>query len=139
MRCATLPRLSAAGLPSAEGRGLPWWTYPLAGLWLPAIVLGFILWWPLGLAVLAAAAVLKPMLAQGRLAFPSAARLRDALPRASSGNTAFDAHRAAVLARLEEERRELDVQQAEFAAFLEQLRRAKDQEEFDRFMAGRRS
>ena len=56
---------------------------------------------------------------------------------AGTGNLAFDEHRAATLARLEEERRQLDAQQAEFAAFMQQLRRAKDQEEFDRFMQGR--
>jgi hypothetical protein len=42
-----------------------------------------------------------------------------------------------VLRRLEEERRALDAQQREFAEFLAHLKRAKDREEFDRFMAGR--
>jgi hypothetical protein len=56
---------------------------------------------------------------------------------APSGNVAFDDYREGVLRRLEEERRQLDAQQAEFAAFLRDLRRAKDQDEFDRFMAGR--
>ena len=54
-----------------------------------------------------------------------------------SGNAAFDDYRAAVLKRLEEERRKLDEEQMAFRAFVERLRRAKDQEEFDRFMADR--
>jgi hypothetical protein len=55
----------------------------------------------------------------------------------SSGNAAFDEHREAVLRRLEEERQALDEQQRQFGEFLADLKRAKDREEFDRFMAGR--
>jgi len=106
------------------------------------MILGFIVWWPIGLALLALNLIRRSDMAS---AFPWTApwtapwrdRMRDALPRAGSGNVAFDEHRAAVLARLEEERRQLDTQQAEFADFLRQLRRAKDQEEFDRFMEQR--
>lgn len=46
----------------------------------------------------------------------------------STGNTAFDEYRETTLKRLEEERRE-------FTHFLERLRRAKDQDEFDEFMS----
>ena len=49
----------------------------------------------------------------------------------SSGNRAFDDYRDGELRRLEEEGRE-------FRAFLERLRRARDKEEFDRFMAENR-
>ncbi len=49
-----------------------------------------------------------------------------------SGNEAFDEYREETLRRLEEE-------QAAFAEYLERLRRAKDQEEFDSFMAERRN
>jgi hypothetical protein len=52
-----------------------------------------------------------------------------------SGNMAFDDYRSAVLQRLEEERRKLDDEQRAFGDFVLRLRRAKDQEEFDRFMA----
>jgi hypothetical protein len=55
----------------------------------------------------------------------------------SSGNTAFDDYRSEVLRRLEEERRKLDDEQRAFGDFMVRLRRAKDQEEFDRFMAER--
>jgi hypothetical protein len=54
-----------------------------------------------------------------------------------SGNLAFDDYRAAVLNRLEEERRKLDDEQRAFNDFVLRLRRAKDQDEFDRFMADR--
>ena len=56
----------------------------------------------------------------------------------SSGNRAFDDWRAGELARLEEERRKLVAAEREFADFLEQLRHARDREEFDRFMQERR-
>jgi Protein of unknown function (DUF2852) len=55
----------------------------------------------------------------------------------NSGNMAFDAYRAEVLRRLDEERRKLDDEQRAFNEFVLKLRRAKDQEEFDRFMADR--
>jgi hypothetical protein len=52
-------------------------------------------------------------------------------PFRSSGNRAFDEYKAETLKRLAEEQRE-------FVAFLERLRHARDQDEFDRFMADRR-
>lgn len=55
----------------------------------------------------------------------------------SSGNTAFDAWREGELARLEEERRKLETAEREFADYIESLRRAKDREEFERFMRDR--
>ena len=58
---------------------------------------------------------------------------------ASTGNAAFNEWRTAELARLDEERRKLDEAQREFAEYSDAIRRAKDREEFDRFMAERRS
>ena len=52
-------------------------------------------------------------------------------PRGESrytGNIAFDEYREMTLKRLEEEKRQ-------FVQFLEKLRRAKDQDEFDKFMS----
>ena len=49
----------------------------------------------------------------------------------------FDDWREAELARLEEERRKLDEMRHEFDEYLRELRRAKDQKEFDEFMASR--
>jgi hypothetical protein len=58
---------------------------------------------------------------------------------AGSGNAAFDEYKREQLNRLDEERRRLEEEQKAFRAFVEKLRRAKDQEEFDRFMAERRT
>jgi hypothetical protein len=53
-------------------------------------------------------------------------------PQASpSGNAAFDAYRTDAMQRLDEER-------ARFGEFLERLRKAKDKEAFDSYMAERR-
>ena len=88
--------------------------------WIAAMVLGFILVWPVGLAILGY------MIWSGRMAW--GCRKRKAQVSETSGNSAFDAYREATLKRLEDE------QQA-FAAYLERLRRAKDQAEFDGFLA----
>jgi len=98
--------------------------------WLVAMVLGFILFWPIGLAVLFYMIWSKRMScsAWGRRAHRHG--FRDAA--APTGNTAFDTYRTETLKRLEEEREA-------FTAFLEQLRAAKDQAEFDQFMASRRT
>ena len=62
----------------------------------------------------------------------------------SSGNRAFDDWKRSQIARLEEERRKLDEERRkldeahkEFDAFVEQVRQAKDREEFERFMRER--
>lgn len=55
----------------------------------------------------------------------------------STGNAAFDEWRSAELERLEAERRKLAEAEREFADHLDKLRRARDREEFDRFMAER--
>jgi hypothetical protein len=54
-------------------------------------------------------------------------------------DAAFNEWRTAELARLDEERRKLDEAQREFAEYSDAIRRAKDREEFDRFMAERRA
>ena len=56
-----------------------------------------------------------------------------------TGNVAFDDWREAELARLDEERRKLDEMREQFDDYVRELRRAKDQEEFDRFMRDRNS
>jgi len=112
------------------------------------MVLGFIVFWPLGLAMLAYILWgdrLKDMAAEVSGNVRRATdRLRSQAVSGSSGNVAFDEYRARELARLEEERRKLDEQRAaldaeveEFQAFVRELRRAKDQAEFDRYMAER--
>ncbi len=52
-----------------------------------------------------------------------------------TGNAAFDEWRDAEIKRLEEERRKLEEARREFENYLAELRRARDQEEFDRFQA----
>ena len=58
---------------------------------------------------------------------------------ARSGNSAFDDYRERELRRLDEERRKLDEERRQFEAFVHNLQRARDQEEFDRFMRDRRN
>ncbi len=100
------------------------------GAWIAAMVLGFIFFWPVGLALLAYMIWSKRLFSH---CSSSQDRPRGAqAPRAfrASGNTAFDAYKARTLERLERE-------QKEFEAFLERLRAARDQAEFDEFMESR--
>ena len=53
----------------------------------------------------------------------------------SSGNSAFDEWREAELARLNEERRKLDEAKREFQAYMDDLQKARDKEEFEKFRA----
>lgn len=91
--------------------------------WIAAMVLGFILFWPIGLALLA-------YLIWGKQMFGKSCRNKASqgtIMMRSSGNSAFDAYKQDMLKRLEDE-------QAAFDAFLERLRAAKDKSEFDMFM-----
>jgi hypothetical protein len=117
--------------------------------WIVLMILSFIWWWPLGLAVLAF------LIGSGRMGCWShngMSRWQSKMDRmhakmdrmrsysgcgdwwapSSSGNRAFDDYRSETLQRLEEE-------QHEFKEFLQRLRFAKDREEFDQFMAERRN
>ena len=121
-----------------------------------AMVLGFIVFWPIGLAILGykfwqsrnggpdlqTLATNKWEDARAMMASNSSwgcgAARRASRFYAASGNAAFDEWRTAELARLDEERRKLDEAQREFAEYVDAIRRAKDREEFERFMAERR-
>ncbi len=150
----------AAGSPwgPGSGWGQPGWDYWRAWhaakpLWIAAMVLAFIFWWPIGLALLFFGLWSK------RMGFWGCGRYGAWQPGwqgnqwqggpppwagwksfwcggsrqpTSSGNRAFDEYRAETLRRLEEE-------QKDFAAFLDRLRFAKDKAEFDQFMAERRN
>lgn len=114
------------------------------------MVLGFIVWWPLGLAMLAyilwgenfGGSAEK---AQGWVSKQRAWVRGNCGPnghhrhgfRHSSGNAAFDDYRAEQLKRLEEERKRLDEEVNAFHEYMRNLRMAKDREEFDRFMRDR--
>jgi hypothetical protein len=124
-----------------------------------AMVLGFIVFWPIGLAILGyilwqrryggpdlqTLAANKWQDARTMMASNSSWGCGGAVRRASrfyassTGNAAFDEWRTAELARLDEERRKLDEAQREFAEYVDAIRRAKDREEFERFMAERRA
>jgi len=104
------------------------------GAWIALMVLSFIVFWPLGLALLAY------MIWSKRMFSKSCRRSRDnefhvdvRLNRhrfRTSGNSAFDAYKADTLERLERE-------QEDFESFLKRLRESKDKAEFDAYMEER--
>jgi hypothetical protein len=125
--------------------------YEMRSPWrIALIVLGFIVWWPVGLALLFFTLGSRKMGCwdrgdrfsnkMERMQYKME-RMRDKMERRgfgfggfgppSSGNRAFDEYRVETLKRLEEE-------QHEFKDFLDRLRHAKDKEEFDQFMAQHR-
>ena len=104
------------------------------------MIAGFIIFWPLGLAMIAWIVwgdEIGTMFNDARAQFRGAARSVPFSAAASgrTGNLAFDEYRTAELKRLAEERRKLEEMRAEFEGFVAELHRAKDQQEFKRFMA----
>ena len=110
--------------------------------WIGLTVLGFVVYWPVGLAILLFSLWSGRMGCwnhgrNGRWHHGSAERMSDRMGRwcgaggrTSSGNRAFDEYRSETLRRLEAEQRE-------FLDFLDRLRQAKDKAEFDQFMSAR--
>ena len=100
------------------------------GAWIAVMVLGFILFWPIGLAILAYMIWSKRMFNRSgtRGGYGSARYAHTAFR--TSGNSAFDAYKSETLRRLEEE-------QTSFEEFLKRLRDAQDKAEFDQFMDDR--
>lgn len=107
---------------------------------------GFILFWPLGLAMLAYIIWGEKFGGSADKAERWVNRQRDHFGRRNhsgygrgfgSGNAAFDAYREEQLKRLEEERRRLDEEVEAFHEHMRNLRMARDREEFDRFMRDR--
>ena len=114
--------------PSAQGylaRAEGWLDSKGKWAWIAAMILGFILFWPLGLALLFYMIWSKNMFKSG-----CSHRMNRRTTFRSSGNTAFDSYKADTLRRLEEE-------QNAFQDFLNRLREAKDKAEFDQFMDDR--
>ena len=159
---------NAMGFGPGEWANAEWRRY--ASRWTPfeviAMVLGFIVFWPIGLAILCnnffqrhhggpdlqTLAANKWQDARTMMASNAAwgpwgsswscgraARRANRYYASPTGNAAFDEWRQAELVRLDEERRKLDEAQREFAEYVEAIRRAKDREEFERFMAERRA
>jgi Protein of unknown function (DUF2852) len=122
--------------------------------WIALMILGFWVWWPLGLITLAFIIGSRRMGCWSHNGMSrwqnKMQRMQDRMDRVrakmdgmrgggdwwgtppSSGNRAFDDYRTETLRRLEEEQRE-------FRDFLDRLRFAKDKTEFDQFMAERRN
>jgi hypothetical protein len=107
------------------------------------MIIGFAVFWPLGLAMLAwiiwgdeIGAKAQELKGQFRSFQERAPRFHSEAHgfRGRTGNAAFDEYREQELKRLDEERRKLEAMRAEFESFLTELRRVKDREEFDRFM-----
>lgn len=121
--------------------------------WIALMVIGFIVFWPVGLAILAYL-IWSGRMACGRHGDVDAWRQRAterwerkrerweqkmqrwgeyrSSPLRPSGNRAFDEYREEALRRLEDEANE-------FKEFLARLRHAKDRAEFDEFMRDRRN
>ena len=121
---------------------------PRKTLEIVGVVAGFFWFWPLAVAYLGwkfmgypVPANLRANLEQALGSFGGFQPFRDARwnagPFASTGNAAFDDYRRAEIERLEQERRRLDEEAREFRGFVEELKRAKDREEFDAYMAKR--
>src|SRR5918998_782156 len=120
---------------------------PRRGMEIAGIILGFIFVWPLALAYLVWKMTGYPKYDEAK------AFLRNTFGRArddmfashgpagfgGTGNAAFEEYRRNELRRLDEERRKLDEEARAFRDFVEELKRAKDREEFDAFMAKRRA
>jgi hypothetical protein len=143
----------------SHGRGY-WHGEPWKPVEILAMVLGFIVFWPIGLGVLGWKFWQKKsgypgdILSFGREKWEKWANRAHGCGgwgfavnnwassgpgMGSTGNRAFDEWRAAELARLEEERQKLVAAEREFAEFMEGLRHARDREEFERFMDAHRN
>jgi hypothetical protein len=125
---------------------------PPRALEIVAVVFMFIYFWPVAVAYLVWKAMGYPMLDEARTFFrskvregfdssfrsPFGAGSFGGAPFGGTGNAAFEDYRRRELERLEEERRRLDEEAHAFRDFVEELKRAKDREEFDAFMNRRR-
>jgi hypothetical protein len=112
-----------------------------SGLNIVLMVLGFVVFWPFGLAMLAWIIWGDEIAARAERAKTEFRGFSDRAGRWSAegfrertGNAAFDDYRVQELRRIEEERRKLEAMRTEFESFLAELRRVKDQEEFEGFM-----
>src|SRR3974390_580285 len=131
------------------------WGYPgyRHGIWfwhpglIVLMILGFVFWWPVGLAILAFTIMGRRMSCWNGYHYDWHEKVEQKMDRMrakmerfghggwagpSSGNRAFDEYRSETLKRLEEEQRD-------FREFLARLRMAQDKAEFDQFMAERRN
>lgn len=125
---------------------------PKRALEIVGIVFAFIWFWPVAVAYIGWKLMGYPV-PNDMVAFmerhftrfrglPFARDDRTAAPqpaRGPTGNSHFDGYRRIELERLEAERRRLDDEVREFNDFVEELKRAKDREEFDAYMRKHRA
>jgi hypothetical protein len=103
-----------------------------------AMIVGFVVFWPIGLAFLLWKIWgAKAMCRHKQHGGWSRRAYRGEGLRRNTGNMAFEEYKAAELERLERERQRLAEEQKAFGEFLDELKRKKDREEFDRFMSSR--
>ena len=121
----------------------PEWSF----LTIALMVLGFIIFWPLGLAMLAyilwgerfgGSAEKADAWVKSKKHWAKSCRGYRHSRRHSSGNAAFDDYRDEQLERLEKERQRLDEEVNAFREYMHNLHKARDREEFDRFMSARK-
>ena len=105
--------------------------------WIVATIAGFVVFWPVGLALVGYMIWSKRMFNRSCRGSRHAHndRSRESLREMArafrpSGNAAFDAYKADTIRRLTDE-------QEAFESFLQRLRDAKDKQEFDSFMEDR--
>ena len=113
------------------GRAEAWLDDRGKGAWIALMILGFIAFWPIGLALLAYMIWSKRMFSGKSAKRTRVSRHVYRTAMRSSGNLAFDAYKTETLRRLEDE-------QGSFEAFLDRLRQSKDKAEFDQFMDERK-
>ena len=141
-------RQGVSGASNAFGKSERWLDDHGKGAWIVAMILGFVFFWPVGLAILAYMIWSKRMFGRssscgswGRHSHHHShsredwEAMKDTWRNMGStmrptGNAAFDAYKAETIKRLQ------DDQQA-FETFLQRLRQAKDKSEFDAFMDDR--
>ncbi len=131
--------------------------FPRRSVEIGAIIVGFIYFWPAAVAYVAWKIAGYPALSQmrefaqngswslagnhagSRFAQAFEAAKERTTGASATGNWAFDAYRRAEIEKLEARLRALQEESRAFAEFVEELKRTKDREQFDAFMAKRRA
>jgi hypothetical protein len=132
------PTAAYGGRPNLLRRAEAWLDRKGRMAWIAAMVLGFVIFWPIGLLLVGYITYTNRWSSNKMFGCAARRHRHDGTETAyhayraaqPSGNAAFDSYKAEMLRRLEDE-------QTAFEAFLQRLREAKDKSEFDAFMADR--